>query len=161
MQRYNKSIFIVTSRPKAYRDQAPANRLEMSTQLWVRDFKEPQRHRFIERWYECQERYAQGGRNTPDVQQLAKEASTGLLHQIEEQPELKSLAKNPLLLNMIVRLHRRDPRAKLPARRVKLYEEICKLQLLDRPGARELKTVLTDCEGQMILQALALSLIHI
>jgi predicted NACHT family NTPase len=156
MQRYRKSIFIVTARPKAYKDQDAGDRLTLDTQLWVQDFKPAQRKDFVQRWYFCQERYANGGRNTPDVQQGAQQAATELLTQIESRQELRDLAKNPLLLNMIATFHRRFPSAELPKQRVDLYKEICLLQLRDRPGARKLETVLTQCEAQIILQCLAL-----
>ncbi|MBD1872167.1 GUN4 domain-containing protein [Nodosilinea sp. FACHB-131] len=156
MRRYGNSVFIVTSRPKAYRDQDAAHRLELSTALWVRDFDVIQRRDFVTRWYQCQERYAHGGRDTPDVVKLANEAAQDLLHQIETRQELKDLAKNPLLLNMIVTFHRRYPRVRLPQRRVELYKEICQLQLRDRPRARQLDTLLTQCEAQVALQMLAL-----
>lgn len=160
MRRYGKSKFIVTSRPKAYREQDVGDRLELSTPLWVKDFNPNQRQTFVENWYLCQERYATGGRDTPDVRQVAQQAATELLSQIEARPELQDLAKNPLLLNLIVTFHRRYPGAELPKRRVELYREICLLQLRDRPAARRLETLLTQCETQTILQMLALSMMR-
>ncbi|NJL47357.1 MAG: NACHT domain-containing protein [Leptolyngbyaceae cyanobacterium SM2_5_2] len=160
MRRYGNSIFIVTSRPKAYREQDAAHRLELSTPLWVRDFDQTQRQDFITRWYQCQERYAHGNRNTPDVVKLANESAQDLLRQIEARQELKDLAKNPLLLNMIVTFHRRYPGVRLPQRRVELYREICLLQLRDRPRARQLDTLLTQCEAQIVLQQLALAMMQ-
>jgi hypothetical protein len=156
MRRYGKSIFIVTSRPKAYDEQDMGDRLELSTRLWVKDFNEQQCRDFVQKWYYCQERYANGGDDTPDVRQLAEQAADELLAQIEARQALKDLAKNPLLLNMIVTFHRRYPGAELPKRRVELYREICLLQLRDRPAARKLETLLTQCGAQTILQMLAL-----
>ncbi|MDA0865377.1 MAG: GUN4 domain-containing protein, partial [Cyanobacteria bacterium] len=160
MRRYGNSIFMLTSRPKAYKEQDAADRLELSTTLWVRDFNENQRCDFVTRWYQCQERYAHGGRDTPDVRQIASDSAHDLLSQIEARQELKDLAKNPLLLNMIVTFHRRYPGAKLPRRRVELYREICLLQLRDRPRARKLDTLLTQCDAQTILQMLALEMME-
>lgn len=160
MRQYGKSVFILTSRPKAYTEQEVGDRLEFSTPLWVKDFNAKQRRDFVERWYLCQERYANGGRDTPDVRQAATQAATELLAQIEARQELKDLAKNPLLLNMIVTFHRRYPGADLPKRRVELYREICTLQLRDRPRARKLETLLTQCEAQTILQMLALDMMQ-
>lgn len=160
MRRYGNSVFIVTSRPKAYRDQDAAHRLELSTALWVCEFDATQRRDFVTRWYQCQERYAHGGRATPDVVKLANDNAQDLLRQIEDRQELKDLAKNPLLLNMIVTFHRRYPGARLPQRRVELYREICQLQLRDRPRARQLDTLLTQCEAQVVLQMLALHMMQ-
>ncbi|NJO66940.1 MAG: NACHT domain-containing protein [Leptolyngbyaceae cyanobacterium RM1_405_57] len=158
MRRYGRSIFILTSRPKAYKDQDVSDRLELATQLWVKDLNPQQRQDFVQKWYLCQERYAAGGEATPDVQKIANQAAKELLTQIEARQELTDLAKNPLLLNMIVTFHRRYPGAELPKRRVELYREICLLQLRDRPAARQLETLLTQCEAQIILQMLALAM---
>jgi predicted NACHT family NTPase len=160
MQRYYKSVFIVTARPNAYKEQEPGDRLTLATLLWVQDFKAEQREVFVRRWYLCQERYAHGGRNTPDVKQEAQQAAAELLTQIESRQELRDLAKNPLLLNMIATFHRRFPSAELPRRPVELYREICLLLLRDRPIARKLETVLTKCEAQTILQCLALNMMQ-
>ncbi|QUY42314.1 GUN4 domain-containing protein [Acaryochloris marina] len=159
MRHYSKSVFIVTSRPKAYKDQELVDRLELPI-LWVQDFSESQRRNFVENWYLYQEQYASGGELTPDVEHAAKTAAEELLTQIEARQELKDLARNPLLLNMIVSFHWRYPGAELPKRRVELYREICTLQLRDRPRARKLKTCLIDCEAQLILQRLALSMME-
>ena len=165
MQQYGKSVFILTSRPKAYTGQHdvvqdPNHRLEFATRLWVKKFNPQQRKAFVEKWYLCQERYANAGRNTPDVDHMAAESAAELLEQIEARDELKALAKNPLLLNMIVTFHRRNPGADLPQRRVELYQEICRLQLKDRPNARKLQTLLTQCEAQTILQQIALGMME-
>ncbi|MEM1292437.1 MAG: GUN4 domain-containing protein, partial [Cyanobacteria bacterium P01_H01_bin.162] len=126
----------------------------------MRDFNATQRQDFVTRWYDCQEKYAHGGRDTPDVKQLAINSANDLLSQIEARQELKDLAKNPLLLNMIVTFHRRYPGARLPQRRVELYREICQLQLRDRPRARTLEILLTQCEAQTTLQQVALAMMN-
>ena len=154
-RQYGESTFMVTSRPKAYREQDAADRLVLSSSLWVQDFDQGQRADFVRRWYWCQERLANAGRETPDVKKQAADCSQDLLAQIERQGELKALAKNPLLLNMIATFHRRYQGANLPKRRVELYREICQLQLRDRPRARRLETLLTECDAQTILQRVA------
>ena len=156
MKQYGQSKFIVASRPKAYQQQSPVDSLAMASSLWVKDFDEKQRRSFIERWYQCQERYAHGGRATPDVQKAASKLAQQLIVQIESEPDLRALAKNPLLLNMITTLHRRNPGRELPKRKAILYQEICQLQLKDRPEARKLETLLTECEPQVILQEVAI-----
>ncbi|OLP20021.1 hypothetical protein BST81_02515 [Leptolyngbya sp. 'hensonii'] len=160
LHQYGKSVFMVTSRPKAYREQDAGDRLELATPFWIKDFDAAQRQEFVEKWYLSQERYTHGGRNTPDVQQLAQQAAKDLLTQIQARQELQDLAKNPLLLNMIVTFHRRFPGSELPKRRVELYREMCRLQLRDRPAARKLETLLTQCEAQTILQMLALAMMQ-
>jgi hypothetical protein len=160
MRRYGQSVFILTSRPKAYREQDTATRMQLSTSLWVRNFNENQRKQFVNQWYDCQERYANAGRDTPDVKKVARESAQDLLQQIESQQALKDLAKNPLLLNMIITFHRRVPGAELPKRRVELYREICRLQLVDRPRVRGVGNLMTQCNAQDILQQIAFGMMQ-
>lgn len=158
MRSYPKSVFILTSRPKAYIEQEYQNRLDLNSVLYVRPFNLNQRRKFVEQWYWCQEYFWHGSNNSKSVQKLAKANADELLTQIEKRQELADLASNPLLLTMIARFHRRYPSAELPRRRVDLYEEICTLQLRDRPEARKLETMLTECDAQTILQMLALEM---
>ena len=160
MQQYEKAKFIVTSRPRAYREQPPAHALVLTSSLWVDDFNAQQRQRFVMRWYQCQERYAHGGRDTPDVQKIAAQSARELMMQIEAEPDVRSLAKNPLLLNMITTLHRRYPGRDLPQRKATLYQEICQLQLKDRPETRKLETLLTECEPEAILKEIAFAMMQ-
>ncbi|NEQ52855.1 MAG: NACHT domain-containing protein, partial [Leptolyngbya sp. SIO3F4] len=160
MNRYSKSVFLVTSRPKAYREQTTGNRFSLSTSLWVRDFSAEQREQFVTRWYSCQERYANAGRNTRDVRKQATKSARNLLEQIEKQDALKDLAKNPLLLSMIVTFHRQSAGADLPKRKVELYREICRLQLVDRPRARGVGQLITQCEAQKTLQQIAFAMMQ-
>lgn len=160
LQAYNRSIFILTSRPKAYTEQDASDRLDFHTLLWVRNFSPQQGREFIQKWYWCQEYYHHGSIDTPAIRKLAADSATELWEQIEARPELTDLAQNPLLLNMIAMFHRRYPGADLPKRRVELYQEMCVLQLRDRPGARRVETALADCEAQIILQMLALKMMQ-
>jgi GUN4-like len=99
------------------------------------------------------------------VRKTAQESADDLLKQINQRQELVDLATNPLLLNMIAMFHRRYPSAKLPKRRVELYQEMCVLQLRDRPGARELEEWLGSNDeahvtAQIVLQMLALEMMQ-
>ncbi len=155
MRQYKNSVFIVTSRPKAYKEQNTADRLQLLVPVWVQSFDDKQRRRFVRNWYSCQERLTAAGRDTPEVRKVAETAAHDLLTQIEDQPELKDLAKNPLLLNMITTFHRLYPGAALPKRKVDLYGEICSLQLKSRPRDRRLKTVLLQFDPQPVLAQIA------
>ena len=159
LREYPKSIAILTSRPKAYDDQPIATKLEMRMRIWVEPFNVPQQEAFIQRWYEYQEVYTNNGRSTSDVKRRAEEKADKLLGQIRERPGIEALAKIPLLLNMIATFHRLSPKVELPKRKVDLYQAICKLQLVDRPGAKELETLLTETNAQAILQKLALDMV--
>jgi hypothetical protein len=156
---YPQTIAILTSRPKAYTEQPPASRLEMRMTIWVESFTKSQQQAFIDRWYDYQEVYANNGRTTSDVTRRAADHAAGLMAQIRARPEIEDLAKIPLLLNMIATFHRLSPNVQLPKRKVDLYQAICKLQLCDRPGAKELETLLTETDAQTILQKLALEML--
>ena len=161
MQAYGKSVFIITSRPRAYREQSPAHQMDVTMPIWVRDFNADQRRQFIEQWYRCQERMAAGERTETEVtKREALQATEALTQQINDRPELQALAKNPLLLNMIVTFHRRRPWGTLPTLRSDLYREICQLQLVDRPESRGVDTVLPGVDALLILQRLALEMMQ-
>ncbi len=160
MRNYPKSVFILSSRPRAYIEQDFENdRLDLKSVFHVQPFTLKQIREFVVKWYWCQEYYACGKTDTPAVHREATKAAEDLLKQIVNREELTKLASNPLLLNMIAQFHRRYPSAELPKRRGDLYQEICNLQLKDRPNARQLETMLTDGgDPQVILQMLALEM---
>lgn len=159
MRHYSQSVFIVTSRPTAYANDYVAKRPTAS--FWVENFHEDQRRRFVEQWYLCQERYARGGRNTSDVQQRAKQNAASLLAQIEARPDLKAIAGNALLLNMMARFHRDKQGATLPHRKVELYQDICELQLSRRPKAKGIPLLLSSLnQRQEVLQIVALHMMN-
>ncbi|MDJ0796048.1 MAG: GUN4 domain-containing protein [Calothrix sp. MO_167.B12] len=155
---YQKSVFILTSRPGGYKDYAATN--SPSSKLYVKSFNAEQRQRFIEKWYLTQERYARAGRNTPEVKQIANSNVANLLQQLQQRPELEVLAKNPLLLNMIANLHRSYAGQQLPQRRNELYQDILTLQLKDRPRSRGIDMLVPFPESQQILQKVALTMVE-
>lgn len=159
MKRFDNSIFILTSRPTAYRDNYDEPPF---TKLWVRPFKPEQQEKFVNQWYFSQEKLARGGRDTPEVQREATQNANNLLNQIrdDERPDLADLAKNPLLLNLLATFHRSEPGVELPRQRAQLYQDICTLQLRKRPDAREIKMSLLPDERQAILQILALRIMQ-
>lgn len=159
MRHYRQSVFIITSRPTAYKQDYTAQRPTAS--FWIEDFNDDQRRRFVEQWYACQERYARGGRNTPDVQQRAKQNAASLLAQLEARPELKAISGNALLLNMMARFHRDKQGAELPQRKVELYQDICELQLSRRPKAKGITLLLSSLsQRQEVLQIVALAMMQ-
>ena len=158
MREYPQTIFILTSRPAGYGDYSAKKK--PNAQLFVKPFNAQQRERFIKRWYLCQERYSRGGRNTRRARRAANENTANLLGQLEERPELTDLARNPLLLNMIVNLHRGYQNAQLPKRRTELYRRILQLQLEDKPQAKGIDMLLPASESQQVLQRLALYMVE-
>ena len=159
IRRFDKSIFMLTSRPTAYRDNYDESPF---TKLWVRPFKPEQQEKFVNQWYLSQEKLDRAGRDTPDVRREATQNANNLLNQIrdDERPDLADLAKNPLLLNLLATFHRSEPGVELPRQRAQLYQDICTLQLRKRPDAREIKMSLLPDERQAILQVLALRMMQ-
>ncbi|MBE9033327.1 GUN4 domain-containing protein, partial [filamentous cyanobacterium LEGE 11480] len=161
MKRYSNCIFIVTSRPKAFNAQPVNEQLDVSLAMWVRDFGQEEQGCFIEKWYRCQERIAAGEpKETAATKREALREAKRLMQQIFERPELGALAINPLLLNMIVTFHRLRPWGPLPVLRSGLYREICQLQIVDRPEARSMETVLPGVDTLGMLQKLALEMMQ-
>ena len=161
IEKYGRSLFIVTSRPKAYTEQSGEHQLNFSTVLWVKDFQEKQRKDFIDRWYWCQEFYTHGKEDVPIVRQMAQTEAADLLKQIQQRPELSDLSRNPLLLNMLAMFHRCNPKVDIPKRRTDVFQGICQLWLKDRPEARGLDLGVEDWENaQIVLQQLALAMME-
>lgn len=157
MRQYGESVFIVTSRPKAYREQDYADRLVLSVRVLLKSFNPEQRENYIKRWYLFQERI-KAQRNTPEVRNVATQLALDIIRQIKLQSELQELARNPLLLNMLLTVHHQYPGAELPNKRVDLFKEIFALQLRDRPQARKLDTVLLLFDTRPVLEYIAIQM---
>jgi predicted NACHT family NTPase len=160
MRDFAESVMIVTSRPEACKEYKEYYAQPLpKTQLWVRDFSEQQQEQFIRQWYRCQQTKAAGGRKTPDVEQRIEQRSQSLIDQLQARPELADLAGNPLLLNMMCRLHlEHGVNQPLPQRRVKLYEDICEVQISNRPKGRGISLCLKPTGRLEVLQILALAM---
>ncbi|PSB27746.1 GUN4 domain-containing protein [Stenomitos frigidus] len=159
MRRFDRSVFILTSRPTAYKEDFAE---PLRTKIWVRPLKPSQQEAFVRQWYRCQERLDRGGRDTPEVEREATRNADNLLSQIRnvDRPELADLAKNPLLLNLLATYHRSDPGVELPRQRAELYQDICTLQLRKRPTARNIELSLAWEDRQNVLQAVALTMMQ-
>ncbi|NES83757.1 MAG: NACHT domain-containing protein [Moorea sp. SIO2B7] len=103
MKSYPEAFFILTSRPAGYRDYVSETKPNVS--LFVKAFNEGQKARFIQRWYLSQEKHISAEPNHPMVKIEAEQKAANLINQLKEREELNDLAKNPLLLHMIVNLH--------------------------------------------------------
>ncbi len=153
---YHSCFFIVTSRPSGYRNYARDSKLNS---LFVKPLSELQQERFIRSWYLSVERYRSAAPKNPSVKQEADRQARNLVDQLRESPELSDLSKNPLLLNIIVKLHSYYSGEKLPKRRIDLYAEICRMQLGDRPLVKKIDMLLDREDSQNILQELALYMV--
>ncbi|MBW4520533.1 MAG: GUN4 domain-containing protein [Scytolyngbya sp. HA4215-MV1] len=159
MQEFPRSTFIVTSRPAGYQDYVAKH---PTAPLFVQKFSPDQQKKFVERWYLCQERCARSENQFAQAEIAATQKAQNLLVQLIDpnRPELREMAENPLLLNMLATFHRFDPGVELPKRRVELYKGICKLQLDDRPRARGIAMLLPLEKSLSILQSLALAMVN-
>jgi hypothetical protein len=159
MRRFDRTVFILASRPKAYTESFTE---PLRTKIWVRPFNAQQQTQFVQQWYASQERLARGGLDSPEVEREAKRSAQNLLSQIHnpQRPELADLAKNPLLLNLLVTYHRSNPSVELPRQRAELYQDIVTLQLRKRPEARDVELLLTPADRQKVLQFVALEMMQ-
>ena len=159
MQDYDRSTFILTSRPAGYQDYVAKR---PTVPLFIQKLDPDKQQQFVERWYLCQERCARDEKRLAEAQDVAQRRSQALLKQLADpdRPELQEMAENPLLLNMLATFHRFDPGVELPRKRVELYQRICKLQLDDRPRARGISMLLPLEKSLTVLQALALLMVN-
>jgi predicted NACHT family NTPase len=159
IQKFPNAVFIVTSRPTAYRLHFDSES-KLSLPFWVKPLNKEQQESFIQRWYLSYEKYISVRTEHPQV--ITTEANRNtqeLLKQLQERPELNDLAKNPLMLAIMVNLHASYRGANLPDRRVDLYRDIIRLQLGDRPLAKKIDLLLPLQESQRVLQKLALFMV--
>ncbi|WP_434684997.1 NACHT domain-containing protein [Pseudanabaena minima] len=156
MQKYRKSVFMLTSRPTAYRLDYPNKKLFMN--YWINDFDDKQRQEFLEKCYIYQEGKAAKGLDR-GIERKAKTMAKSLLDQIDMRPELKALSGNALMLNMMVRYHRDKKGKDLPQRKFELYRGILELQLDRRPTEKGIGLLLNSAtERQKVLQFVALEM---
>ena len=160
MEKYPKSLFILTSRPAGY-DAYKEHAAEVPMTLMVREFSETERDTFARKWYLAQERVRRGGKMTAEAGDRAGRKAADLIGQIKSSEELQKMAVNPLLLNLLARLHNFCPDEALPQRRTELYQEICDLQLGARPAAKRIVMLLNKPQKrQKVLQAVALEMVE-
>ncbi|TDB88223.1 NACHT domain-containing protein [Actinomadura sp. KC216] len=136
IERYPSAAFVVTSRPHGYQ----ANPIPNADVLQVQRFTADQIGQFLHHWYyavECRAR----GRTGKHVRRLAAREADDLLGKLQSIPAVYELAANPLLLTMIVNVHRY--RSALPRSRAALYAEMCDVLIHRRQEAKDL----TDATG--------------
>lgn len=150
---HGRNRFVFTSRPYGYRE----NPLEGVTVLQLQPFTLNQVEQFVRNWYLANE-LKSWGKVDPGVHLRAREGAQDLLRRLRQSPALLALAINPLLLTMIVTVHR--PGAFLPGKRVELYAEICKVFLGKRREALGVTQDLSPDQKQKVLQPLAFHLMQ-
>jgi energy-coupling factor transporter ATP-binding protein EcfA2 len=147
--RYPRNRIAVTARFAGYRDaRLGKGHLELSIERFGRDEIES----FLRRWYGAVQTRLYG--DSPQTVQRAEELATGLIRAILEHDEIRVLATNPLMLQIIALVHR--DRGALPKRRVELYEECTNVLLEHWDRAKGLDTPLSAREARQVLQPVAL-----
>lgn len=129
---------VVTSRPYAY--QNPAWQLPGFSQTTLLDFTPEQIENYIDRWY------AVAAPLDPNLgEERAQQYASQLKQQVNYNPNLQELAPRPLLLALMVSLHRWRGGGLLPERREQLYDASVNLllDLWQRPK------LLLDEQGQV------------
>lgn len=152
LKNYTQTVFILTSRPAAYRHyQSYESQYQPYTNLFVKPFTLEQQELFLQCWYLSKERHLSAEPDQPIIKAEADRKASSLVEQIKpkegETNSLNDFAKNPLLLNMIVNLHSSSPDGKLPQGRADLYKSVVRLQLEELPHEREIDMLLKPDES--------------
>ncbi|WP_237110346.1 NACHT domain-containing NTPase [Nonomuraea sp. MG754425] len=153
--RYPGNDFVITSRPYGYE----SNPLNGASVLSVRRFTPAQVSRFVHGWYAAVEARATGEKG-PHVAERARKSAGELLERLRGQASLHDLAANPLLLTMIVNVHRY--RGALPGSRAELYGEMCQVLLYRRREAKGVATAieLKGVQRERVLREVALRMMR-
>lgn len=120
---FPKVRIVVTSRPYAYGTGWELPGFQVTRLL---PFNNEQIKTFITQWYT-----AKGEKDTTLGPEKAAQFAESLLRQVKNNTYLHELAEQPLLLTMMVFVHRGQQGGTLPKKRAKLYDESVKL-LLER-----------------------------
>ena len=107
---FRKSSFVVTSRPTAYRGETVLPRV---AHVHIEDLEENAIKTFLARW--CEALF--GDRHIERKQYLDE-----LLAAYQDQPEIRRMARNPVMLTALAVVHWNEKR--LPEQRADLYESI-------------------------------------
>ncbi len=151
-KRFANSRFVITSRYAGYMD---SSRLEGNVVvLSIKNLTMDEVREFLVRWFETVERSLHFGQDEAKWKMKGRHEATLLFERINKSEHLKQLAINPILLHLIVLVHR--DRGSLPQRRVELYEESINVLLEKWDMAKGLDILLTSRELRQILQPLAL-----
>jgi hypothetical protein len=165
--RYGSNQFIVTSRDTSrvagWRDGAGSD----FRAFYVDDLTASQIDKFIGLWCEAVERSAVSGPLQDESeadrrmrQRRTEERAAALRAALRDNPSIRSLAKNPMLLS-IVALVQRSPRQALRSDRVTLYAQ-CTALLLEQwdvqKGLRVDDTRLTLQQKETVMRRLAIML---
>jgi hypothetical protein len=145
--RYPGNDYVVTSRPHTYRTDV----VDRARILQIWPFTDTEARKFVHNWYRAVEEHTGG--TGPEVNARTQAQADDLLARLARLPALRDLTVNPLLLDMIVKVHMF--RKELPQNRAELYREICEWTLWRLRETRNLPTIVPGPDIQRLLAALA------
>ncbi|UCH95557.1 MAG: HEAT repeat domain-containing protein [Candidatus Aminicenantes bacterium] len=131
--KYHGCKVLVTSRPAGYNDE-----LGGFTRLEVMEFDRDQIKRFIENWFEDNNRYKR----------------EEMLQAVQTNKNIEGLAGNPLMISIIAIIYEEE--GKLPQRRADLYERTIDVLLDKWDAARKIKNQFPKKKKEFFLRKLAL-----
>jgi HEAT repeat protein len=144
--------FVITSRVAGYRSAPLGGEM---IHMHVRDMNDEQIHRFLHQWCYAVERF-----QTPDLSseaqaQKAEAEIAGITAAIHNNPGVRRLAANPLLLRTLALIHRTG--ARLPQRRIELYRLTADTLIRDWELARGIPAdaLVSEAEATRLLSELA------
>lgn len=108
--------FVVTSRVAGYRS-APLG--DSFTCYTVQEMEESQIRRFLERWYSVVEAARRPDISLQERENTVRREVGAIMRSVQTIPGIQHLATNPLLLRLLVLIHRTD--TQLPQKRIELY----------------------------------------
>jgi hypothetical protein len=156
--RFSKNDYVITSRPHGYQTA----RINGATVLRMLRMTDCQADHFVGRWYRAfelaVERYNKQDSGIEAAAARAGAAARDLLERLAKAPALYDLTANPMLLTMIMNVHRF--RGGLPGSRVDLYDEICKVMLGRRQEAKKIPVVLAVDKKETVLGCLAFEMMR-
>ncbi|MCT2585464.1 NACHT domain-containing protein [Actinophytocola gossypii] len=153
IQQYPDNDYVITARPLGY------THIEGARVLQVRAFTDDQVVRFVRSWSLVTERHAAPrGTHEDIVRQQADRHADDLLERLGAVPALYDLTVNPLLLTMIITVHRE--RGALPGDRTDLYNEICQVMLWRQQEDRRIDVGLSGRKKEVLLRRLAFGMMR-
>jgi HEAT repeat protein len=120
----DRNRVIVTSRIVGYREVPLGGDCHHFTLL---DLERDQIEQFLRNWCHETERFLSKDASKEEIARNAQREIDSILHAVDNNPGVKRLAVNPLLLTILALIHRNGSR--LPNRRVELYDLAAKTLL--------------------------------
>lgn len=144
---FTRSKFVIASRAHGFQVHPPDRDLTVQ----VRSFTDDQVCTFLGNWYRAEAK-SSGNVDPRRALAIAAAEADDLFSRLAGNPNLHDLTVNPLLLSMIVRVHRTG---RLPESRVDLYAEVCRVTLNPPPETDPLGSRMSGHERLRALAKLA------